>query len=340
MVGSVAVDTAATIEVITALSNVHSVYHEWQELWNRCVGATPFLHPAWVVSWLENLRGDSRPAIFTVRRSDRLVALVALVERDDVRGRRFELAGAGVSDYLGGLFSADTAQADAELFSQWLCEELRSGETAAFQQLRPNQPLLHFKVAAGFFDRVIEQEPCQVLCLAGARDLSRALPVRMQRNLRYYRRRLERCGSAASVVADDASLEPLVEAFFALHAARWQERRAPGVLGDASVQRFHRAAAKRLLDAGLVALHAIRIGERIVATAYCLQDAAATYYYLGGFDPALASASPGSLVVHDAILRAVERGAAEFDFLRGREAYKKLWGARDRATFSRELRAP
>jgi CelD/BcsL family acetyltransferase involved in cellulose biosynthesis len=55
------------------------------------------------------------------------------------------------------------------------------------------------------------------------------------------------------------------------------------------------------------------------------------YYYLSGFDPSFERLSPGTLIVHHAIQEAVREGAGEMDFLRGREAYKYGWGARDRA---------
>jgi CelD/BcsL family acetyltransferase involved in cellulose biosynthesis len=45
------------------------------------------------------------------------------------------------------------------------------------------------------------------------------------------------------------------------------------------------------------------------------------------------------VLVGCAIEAAAEEGAREFDFLRGREAYKYRWGARDRPTFGRRLRS-
>jgi CelD/BcsL family acetyltransferase involved in cellulose biosynthesis len=54
------------------------------------------------------------------------------------------------------------------------------------------------------------------------------------------------------------------------------------------------------------------------------------YYYGGGFDPSAAAYSPGSLVVGEAIRYAAAEGCVEFHFLRGEEAYKRLWGCRAR----------
>ena len=61
------------------------------------------------------------------------------------------------------------------------------------------------------------------------------------------------------------------------------------------------------------------------------------YYYLGGFDPAAKHLSPGTLLIGHAVERAVEAGAEAFDFCKGREPYKYLWGATDTPTFTRRL---
>ena len=43
--------------------------------------------------------------------------------------------------------------------------------------------------------------------------------------------------------------------------------------------------------------------------------------------------SPGALLLEHAIGEAVRTAAGEFDFLRGAEAYKYRWGARDRPQY-------
>lgn len=58
-----------------------------------------------------------------------------------------------------------------------------------------------------------------------------------------------------------------------------------------------------------------------------------THSYIGGFDPRFAACSPGALVLEHALAEAVRERASEFDFLRGREAYKYRWGGRDRPQY-------
>ena len=61
------------------------------------------------------------------------------------------------------------------------------------------------------------------------------------------------------------------------------------------------------------------------------------YHYLGGFDPELHQLSLGTLVIGHAVAQAVDEGLREFDFLRGREAYKYHWGTIDRPSYARRL---
>ena len=109
------------------------------------------------------------------------------------------------------------------------------------------------------------------------------------------------------------------------------------MLADAAIRRFHRAAAPRLLDAGLLRLHVLRMNERIVAALHVLCAKRRACFYLSSFDPELRTISPGSLIFGHGICQAVSEGAREVDFLRGQERYKYFWGARERPCYGRML---
>jgi CelD/BcsL family acetyltransferase involved in cellulose biosynthesis len=70
---------------------------------------------------------------------------------------------------------------------------------------------------------------------------------------------------------------------------------------------------------------------------YGFHDHAATRLYLGTFDPAAGKLSPGVLAVAHGVDCAAARGSPLFDFLRGAEAYKYRWGARDLTTLHRRV---
>jgi CelD/BcsL family acetyltransferase involved in cellulose biosynthesis len=85
-------------------------------------------------------------------------------------------------------------------------------------------------------------------------------------------------------------------------------------------------------------LHILSLGGQPAAAFYGYHAGGQTIFYLGGFDPALARFSPGKLVVGYAIEYAlVHDRARAFDFLRGAETYKYLWGAVDQPLYRRTL---
>jgi CelD/BcsL family acetyltransferase involved in cellulose biosynthesis len=116
----------------------------------------------------------------------------------------------------------------------------------------------------------------------------------------------------------------MLETLLRLNAGRW------GGL-DETARRFHHATAPWLLAAGMLRLAHLRIGGAVAAGCYAQADGGQRLmFYLIGFDPAFAAASPGSLLIGAMLDAALAEGRTEADFLRGNEAYKYAWGARDR----------
>jgi CelD/BcsL family acetyltransferase involved in cellulose biosynthesis len=177
-----------------------------------------------------------------------------------------------------------------------------------------------------------EQDRCPVLALEGE-----LLSTHARKKLRYYRRALEREAPLRFESADDANLDELLTALYELHAARWRQRNLPGVLADDIIQSFHREVARAMLAEGALRMHAIRLGERIVAVFYGFAHQGTTYYYLSGYDPAYEKRSIGNVLVAHAVDEAAREDCHTFDFLRGAEEYKYSWGAKDRTNTRRML---
>jgi CelD/BcsL family acetyltransferase involved in cellulose biosynthesis len=330
------------IETLTTLAQLERVQPEWAALFLRCPDATPFQSPAWLIPWWRNL-GRGELCTFAAWRDARLIALVPLYVYTQPDGMRDVLpVGCATSDYVdvvcepgceGGVMDA--------VFTQ-LQRRHAAWDRCHFAQIRSGSPLLEAAVPFGWHEARSESEPCPVLRLpAHAEGLESFVPKRMLLNLRYYRRRAERLGPLRFVHASAGNVHALFDVLTKLHGARWSARGEPGVLAATEVCRVHREALPALFDANMLRLYALLIGARIVAGFYGVADprtGGRVYYYLGAFDPEYRDVSPGTLLIAHALELAVRERASEFDFLRGREPYKYLWGARDRATYRRELR--
>jgi CelD/BcsL family acetyltransferase involved in cellulose biosynthesis len=313
--------TSSSTREITTLAELQALAPQWERLWLRDLNATPFQSPQWLIPWARHIaEGDLRTiAIGSERQLEALIPLYVYSEPRS-RRRRLFLLGIGTSDYLDGIFAGDRQYCLRQFCGDW--------DECDFQQLRPASPLLQCG------DERSAGEPCPVLDL---RDWPRAVPHQMLHNVHYYRTRAGRAGMLRFETADAQTVDEILDALIDLHRARWNSKDASGVLCDPRVVRAHRESIPLMIHAGMLRLHALRMDGRIIAAAYCFIDPPRedrrAYYYLGGFDPACEKISPGTILIAHAIDEARGEGAIAFDFLRGRERYKYLWGAIDSPTY-------
>jgi CelD/BcsL family acetyltransferase involved in cellulose biosynthesis len=318
-----------SVAIVDSPEELAALGPEWTDLWTRVPAATLFQRPEWLVPWSRHLRHD-RLHVVAVRDGRRLVALLPFV----VGPFGVALAGGGVSDYLDVLVDPAAESMVGPLLSRVLAE---LDHRCVAADLPQRSPLLRWSIdCAGPVER---DGVCPVWSWSGDRPPMEALPAGFARRLAYARRRAAREGFRFEEVRA-STLQPFLDALFELHAARWQVRGEAGVLADPCVERFHREAAEGLLAAGLLAMHGLRDpGGRLVAVTYGFLSRRRGALYVSGFDPAFAARSPGMLTIGRTIESAHAAGARAFDFLRGTEAYKYDWGARDEWTMRRVLRA-
>jgi len=315
------------MQLVTTLESLESFAPDWDALWRRAPGATPFQSPHWLLPWWTHFSNGGELAV--VMSADALVPLYVLRDEDESLGM---FLGTGNSDYLDIL--SDGADADA-LLARALETDCQFWD---LQQLRPSSPLLSAALPSGWSDNAEAMDPCPILSIENAgEELANLLSTHARKKLRYYRRCLAREAEVTYAPATAETLDECLTALYELHAARWKTRGLPGVLADDVTQSFHRQVARRMLDAGALRMYAMRMNERIVAVFYGFAHQGTTYYYLSGFDPALDRLSIGSVIVAHAVEEAVREGGTTFDFLRGAEEYKYSWGATDRINQRRQL---
>jgi CelD/BcsL family acetyltransferase involved in cellulose biosynthesis len=299
---------------------------EWRNLAESAQGVTPFQYPEWILPWYEVWAAD-RVHLLTAR-DDRgaLRAVVPMV----IHEGRLELAGGGVGDYLAPVV-ADPAQVPA------LDDALsRVGLPIRFNDV-PVDAVWVSAVRNTSRWKILTSSPCPVAPLSESSSTwRRSLPPGLRRNLRRYWQRLSDEANARfeTIARDERRAPAAVQALVGLHTSRWHERGLPGVLNDDRVRRFHTLAAPPLMRSGLLRLHLLYAGSDVIGAQDVLVRGSRAYSYLGGFDPSWNAYSPGTLLMAYAIEQAIGEGCTEFDFLRGREAYKYKWGAIDRCSLS------
>jgi CelD/BcsL family acetyltransferase involved in cellulose biosynthesis len=299
-------------------TDAEEIVPAWWGLWRRAANTTAFQSPAWLVPWGRQFADEC--AIVAGYEDDALVVLVPLFRHEE----RWMLWGAGTTDWLDGIFAPNVSV--APLIDAFACLD---GPLELFQ-LPPTSALVG--LAEDLDAPILRAEFCVIL------GLDTPLPANAARNFGYYCRRTARAGAVGPGLVGAAGFEALVE----LHTRRWRERGEPGVLSDPKVLAWHREAAPQLEAAGLLRLYGITLDERIVGALYALSAKGTTHYYLSGYDPELSALGLGTVLVGHAIKEARRASERSFDFLRGQEAYKYLWGATDRPSCAThiDLREP
>ncbi len=305
-------------------ASLAAIESQWSELWERAANATVFQRPEWCMTWCEHLL-DGVVESIAIWRGSALHAVLPLFRWRDGDASVLSLIGAGVSDY------SDLVTDDPGVLPV-VEHALRAlaWDRLELSELPESSPLL--TLALSSTDEVAEQGPCPGLAVEAAVPLG-AIPSALRRDIAYQRRR-----AAREVGLEEIRLQPCesIDALARLHQARWAKRGEPGLLDDRRT-RFLRAAAEKLAPSGVVLGTGIRVGGELAAVALTLLDRGRARYYLGGFAPVHERRSPGTLAIAAAIEQAAARGVTLFDFLRGREAYKYRFGARDRVQLRRRI---
>jgi CelD/BcsL family acetyltransferase involved in cellulose biosynthesis len=297
---------------------------QWRELHAADHRATPFQSPYWVLQWWASF-GSGR--LFTVAVTDgpTLVGLAPMFIHPWKGKRQVTLAGNGLSDRLQFLIRPgyedtvldETFAALREVQDEWdICD---------FQDLHAENPLLSHPPPPGFAISCETLDPCLAIALPPTgEEFDASLPASVRRNLGRYHRHLAAQGPLSlETISTPRGFEEAFDSLLRLHKLRRQEEGA----FNAAEEEFHRSAGCLQMQAGAVRLYLLRSHATICSIAYVQVQGRRAYACLGGFDPAFAKFRPGWLVLQYAVKSAIAEGLGYFDFLRGSEDYKKLWGA-------------
>ena len=300
---------------------------EWDALWRRCPQATPFQSPAWLLTWARHYAPDRCGAV-TLRADGHLVGLAPVFCWEGA----LLLAGTGPSDRGDALLDPAHAGEAPRLLAALPEAAPEPFDRLDLQQLSPDSPLLG-EAPEGWTEENPEADACLVAPLLGEDGLA-AASGRQKSHWRHSLRQLEKLGGTIGLAAPEEVPEA-IEDLLRLNRLRWGDQ---GVLADPLMQAHLRDAGPALAQAGLLRLHQVLVNGERIAVLLVLAGPWAHHGYNGGFDPAHAKLSPSAMLVGLAMQQAAREGARHFDFLRGHEGYKRVWGAEPQPMHRRILR--
>jgi CelD/BcsL family acetyltransferase involved in cellulose biosynthesis len=346
----VAADLAGALhpEVIDSAARLEELRSEWAALNLSARSGCLFLGPEWQLPWWKHFGAGRELCVVALREGRRLVGLLPLfrerVRLGGISVRRVAFLGDGAAgcDYLDVLAAPGRegevhAEALRALFAlDWdACEldgMLRESSTALAlaQQFPPGRPTARAEPGGAVRREAQLRFVCPYIPLHGSYDEYLATFGRRE-NLRRREKWLARQpGFEIACARTPEQAAPALDAFFRLHRARWAAEGGSDGLADERFEGFHRDAVAELARAGMLRLYTLSCARRPVASVYGVVQRNRFLYYQSGYDPLWASRSVGLVLLARTVKDAFAEGLAEFDFLRGNEAYKAQWKRAER----------
>jgi len=339
------------IERIAEAEGFRRLRDEWDDLLSKSPSDSLFLTWEWMFTWWKHLGGRRRLSILAVRSAGELIAIAPLALRPPDFGRlapfpSLEFLGTGLagSDYLDLIVRAGREQ-DA---LPALADFLGRGKTMLdLAQIRRGSSL-----AADLAGRIERRgwglsEAATAVCpyidlsgrtwgsyLAGLGPAHRANLNRRLRNL------TRSSGLLFSEAGTEAERREFLGHLIALHNLRRRDLGGSEAFHTQGLIAFHEEFSALALRRGWLRLFLLRLDGAPAAAFYGFRYGRTFYFYQSGFDPAYGKLSVGLVAMGLTIRKALEEGAAEFDFLHGDEAYKSLWAPQHREIGRLEIYPP
>ncbi|APH71837.1 GNAT family N-acetyltransferase [Aquibium oceanicum] len=312
---------------VRCLTNEAAIF-AYSEFCARALFAPP-QSPRWVESWARHCNPD---VVVLSWESDAGGMAIPL---EIVREGAFRIARFPGGSHANGNFPAVLGKSEFDLAGG-------KALSAALKAARPDVDLLllerqvkSFEGAANPLATLASWEspnPALAVDLAGGFDavLERASAKRKRKKHRSQIRKFEAAGGYKRIRATSrAETDALLEAFFAMKAARLAANGIQDVFGDRTVQEFFRdlfGAASEADAKPEFFLHGLEIGGKLRAITGCSLTPSSVICEFGSIaEDELASTSPGEFLFFENIREACEDDIAFYDFSVGDETYKRLW---------------
>ena len=252
--------------------------------------------------------------------------------------------------FFGGSYHADyatilAAPADLPAVAEAVADHLidigsrRPWDVVDLRRLRVGDPAADAlaaafgarEIAEGWTLNVEREDVCPVAQLPADSDMDGYLAALGKKERHEIRRKVRRAEAVGEISLDE-SPDPLadLEAFIDLHQKRWgADGLFPDTPGGAQSRVFFRLLFELHGPEGPLRLMFLTVGGRRIAAGIHFETEDGYLYYNAGVDPDARDLSPGVVMVHAYVARALAAGKRRLDFLRGNEPYKYEWGAVD-----------
>lgn len=341
-----AIDTSRTDPSARWGSITQDVRHDWARLVGE-LELNPTLDPGWAEIALEVLGGGRGVPFAFVERSTELSVsgvLPALCTTRRIAGLRLnvvEPVSNLFSYHAGFVTSGEPMQLlrnalgsipDWDIFQMSNVEAQGGTATALHQLARDLESPLQI-VQGEMSPYLVVQEPWHKFLA----QKSKKFRYKLKRRREFFENKE---GAELRWYTGPQGTDSLFEQILEIESRSWKARGGVDIPASPYEVEYHRRLLPFLAERGMLLANVLSIQERPVAYNLCCHRGAWVGQLKTSFDDRYAEFSPGAFVIDEAIQRAFEVGAREFDFLGDSDPHKLAWTSHTRPHASYFLFAP
>jgi len=321
------------VELIDEDKPFRDLESRWTDLHVAAAHPSPFMSWEWGSTWWDFF-GTGRLHVVALQGNGGLRGLAPLYRHEGPWGMSMlRQIGSGQSDYLDFLVRSDGAEKGYDDLIQAVLASSDS-DLILLEQVPPNRlAILRSRAkTTGSYLQVKERGHCYIAELPPRwEDYLAGLGSNERYNIGRRSRTLEKQHGAAFRRFDQPGddLDRKMDDFFDLMMNRLTMR-GRVLAADEKISRgFHKSIAQRFAAKGWLNLCCLEKDGRMIAGLLSFEYGGTLFYYHSGFDPGWAKYSVGMVLMAKCIEEGIGRGIRQFDFMRGRAAYKLKWKVRE-----------
>ncbi len=328
-------DRLIDLQIVKGVEGISTFSADWDDLFNRAVGASPFLSRPWASTFIEEGRLPGVPLFVLAWCGTRLVALLPLAVRPLLNARMAAPIGTGQGSYLGLLLDPDYSFAAEAMADRIVSEKIFDVYCSAdlYSEDVATNDLLVQLVKRGYSCRRVYRNPCPCIRLGCSYEeyLQGAKSAKSRQTLRRKERSLcekhavhVECYNSRDVTAD------VIGRIAYIQEQSWMKRRGAAVLG----RPFYRKLLLAMAQAGFAKVWVMRVDDVDVAFVFALVAHGRLYYAWTAFKLEYASSlSVGQVLTNWTIRDACRDGILLYDFQHGDAEYKRFWSTHNYSVY-------
>jgi CelD/BcsL family acetyltransferase involved in cellulose biosynthesis len=328
-------NTSLRAEVVNGREALLTIGKAWDELFERCIEAPPYLSRAWTTVFVEEGRLRGTPLFVLAWSGPKLVALLPLAVRQSLCTKIAEPIGTGLHTYLGLLSDPNYPQA-IEFLAKFFKQE-KVADVLYINDLSSEDEatgkLLTELAKNGFLYLHVYRNPCHYIRMGRSYDeyLLQTKSATRRKKLRYEEKTLFNSGNVAVQHYAGKEITPdTVQRIAKIQEASWMKRRGAVTLN----QSFNQKLLLNMAENNFANVWILTIDGEDAAFVYTLVAHKKLHYYQTAFKLNFESPlSVGKVLTMQVIRHACESDIESFDFGHGDAEYKRFW-----ATNSHDVR--